>query len=469
MLALCLARVWPWRSIAGNEMDTVAAARQWAEPGWLPQDWYLNLDIPYRVPFNALVGPVSAQWGLGGGAAAGRLLSYALLAGAVVALLRALRINPWLALLPLAVFLGNQSLGAGEWMVGTAEAKALAYPAVLGSLAAVLARRPRTAAALAGAALSWHVLIGLMNLGALVAAVAITRARRRQRQVTWAQARALWPLPATGAWGLWVIWRMLRSGTDQSASAGWDVYVSFRVPHHALPSHWQAAPVLTWQVWLAGAVLTDAVLVWRGPRRWALVGGFTLAACALHVFGLVLAARGDVGLLRYYWFRLADTWIPLLAALLVAGALTHLTRRVGRAGVVAAAATALLVLPAMNSTRVSADLATQKLSSSSRGKTMQWVAHRLPEDAVVATDPNEHLWYPLADRAAWALYKSSPQSGADVLAWSRRLEMRAMSPSARRPPRVSSPWDSAVWTRPDWRNCAPAGPPTTSLVARGSR
>lgn len=432
VLALCFVRVWPWRSIAGNEMDTVAAARQWVDGGWLPQDWYLNLDIPYRVPFNLLTGPISAHWGLGAGAAAGRLVSYILFAIAVVALLRALRINPWLALLPLAVFLDHQGLAAGEWMVGTAEAKTLAYPAVIGSLAAVLADRPKVAAALVGAALSCHVLIGLMGFGALIVAVVVARVRGGCRPVARVSKSTVGTFVITGGWGLWVLVRTLLAGLFPAATAGWDVYVSFRVPHHTLPSHWQLAPLVPWQVWLIGAALVGMVLVWRGTHRWSIIGGFTLAGCALYVCGLALVAWGDIGHLRYYWFRLADTWIPLLTVLLVAGVLTQLTRRAGLArsiAVVCAVGTVAVALPATLDTHASAARSERAWSASDAGRTLQWLAMHLPDDAVVAADPDQQQqWYPTADRAAWVLYKSSPQSGMDVLTWSSRLEMTTETP-----------------------------------------
>lgn len=418
---------WPWRPISGNEPDTVSAARQWADPTWLPDDWYLNLDIPYRVPFNLVVGPVSAHWGLEAGSALGRLITFALLAGALVALLRALRISVWVGLLPLAIYLGSPSLGADERMVGMADAKAFAYPFGVAALAAVVSRRYRLAAAMAGLAMSFHVLVGLMHVAALAVAVLVQR-RHRPAGSRRPRAADLWPLAVTGSWGLWTAWRTLTESLSSAGGAGWDIYTTFRIPRHVLPSAWAPAPLVPWQLWLIGATIAALLLIWRGSERAAPAAGFVLGACTFHLLGLVVYALGEDSLLRYYWFRLADTWVPLGAALVVAGILTALSVRRGRwvrtLTTATAAALALAVaVPTFVDRRARVQDELSREAASDRYRLFSWVADNLPPDAVVVVDPDQLQWYPQADRAAWALYKSSPQSADDVLVWSRRLEL----------------------------------------------
>ena len=425
-LALVVASCWPWRALVTNEMDTVAAARQWADPGWLPADWYLQLDIPYRTPFNAIVGPVAAHWGLPAGAAFGRMLAYLAVAAALLALVRALRIDPWLAFAPLALYLGNQSLGAGEWVVGAAEAKAFAYPAAIGAVAAVVARRYRVAAALAGTALSFHVLVGAMHLVALAACVVCLWVRDRGERPS---VRDLWPFALTGAWGLWTITRtvldeLAREGPDP----GWDLYTEFRVPHHVLPLSWSEAPLVGWPLWLAGAVVVGLALLWKGSHRAATVAVVVLVATSMHLIGLALLSQGQIPLLRYYWFRLADTWVLLAAALAVAGLLTAGVHRLPRPTVTAAAIitgllTAGLVLPTTVERREQALVVDRGAVGSEHGRLLRWVSDMLPREAVVVVDPDDQGWYLLADRAAWALYKSAPQSASDVVTWSERLAL----------------------------------------------
>lgn len=418
---------WPWQPVSGNEPDTVSAARQWADPTWLPNDWYLNLDIPYRVPFNLVVGPASARWGLEAGSALGRLITFALLAAAVVALLRSLRINVWVGLLPIAIYLGWPSLGADERMVGMADAKAFAYPFGVAALAAVVARRYRLAAAMAGFALSFHVLVGLMHAAALAVAL-LAQHHRGPAGTRRPRARDLWPLLVTGSWGLWTAWRTVVESMNSEGGAGWDIYTTFRIPHHVLPSAWDPAPLFPWQLWLTGAIVTALLVIWRGRALVVPAAGFVLGACALHLLGSAVLALGEESLLRYYWFRLADTWVPLGAALGVAGVLTALSARRGpwvrRLSAATAVALALTIaIPTFVDRRVRMQEAQSREEASDRYRLFAWVSDNLPRDAVVVVDPDQLQWYPQADRAAWALYKSSPQSAGDVLIWSRRLEL----------------------------------------------
>ena len=76
-----------------NEVDSLPSARQFVERTWLPNDWYLNLDIDYRQPFNLAMGTLVSWLGFEYGAYAGRILVYLLLAVSIYTLFRAFRLR----------------------------------------------------------------------------------------------------------------------------------------------------------------------------------------------------------------------------------------------------------------------------------------------------------------------------------------------------------------------------------------
>jgi hypothetical protein len=116
---------------AANEVVVLPAALQAVDHSWLANDWCLNLNISYRRLFNYIAGTIVYQLDFLYGAYLGRLLVTLLLAVALTALFRALRLRLWLALLSLALFLGGQSLTAGEWIVDGFETKTIAYSFIL--------------------------------------------------------------------------------------------------------------------------------------------------------------------------------------------------------------------------------------------------------------------------------------------------------------------------------------------------
>src|SRR5687767_6829325 len=82
-----------------NEVDVLPLARQFAQPDWMPNDWYLNQPPGYRVLFSSLVGPLLATWGFLATSIVGRLVCYGLIAAGLVGIGRALRLSlPYLLL-----------------------------------------------------------------------------------------------------------------------------------------------------------------------------------------------------------------------------------------------------------------------------------------------------------------------------------------------------------------------------------
>ena len=96
-----------------SEIELLALARQIAEPGWIPQDWYLALGERADLPFRAIVWPIGmAARALGWSAtiAIGRLLCYGLLAVGLAIVTDRLDLRPGTSTLAIGLWLGFSRL-----------------------------------------------------------------------------------------------------------------------------------------------------------------------------------------------------------------------------------------------------------------------------------------------------------------------------------------------------------------------
>jgi hypothetical protein len=185
-------------------------------------------------------------------------------------------------------------------------------------------------------------------------------------------------------------------------------------------------------------------LVWLG------LGATLIAAVGLLV-GLLPAWAPDLAakLLRYYWFRLTDTVVPLVLALWLArsfglsaagqssaaGRSWRRRRRLGGAlGGAAVVCFALsttqrlwLALPPSTSHRLlgvapQASLDQQWQSHRDWVAVCQWIRLATPSDEVLLTPRHQQTFKWYAGRAEVVNWKDVPQDARSLLEWSRRFD-----------------------------------------------
>jgi hypothetical protein len=419
-----IARSFVFGDFSNNETDVLPVAYQFANQGWLPGDWYLNLATAYRGPFNAIAGPLVAAFGFKGAAVIGRLIVHTLFASATFLFLRTFRIRFAVGLLFLFLFLNNQSLIALERMTGGFEAKTIAWPFVLLSCVAVVHRRWPAAFVACGIALSFHVLVGLYALACLAGAGLLSG---RTYLPAKRDLRHAWMFCLAGAWGLYAVFRHMVGG--EGGGDGWLVYVTFRVPHHVLPHVWSGS------LWVAklsvAAVLVTAVYQRATDPRIRFLAASALCSVGLFMIGLLLAAVGEIELLRFYWFRFPDSFLPFITLMLLAVAASRgfdaLSRRPGRLRPRGVEVALVTVLVALSGSEILAGLpdlrSPARWAGSAQAPMYDWIAANTRRDATFLLDPSAETFYVRAERAMFVSYKHSPQSEADIREWFSRLTM----------------------------------------------
>jgi hypothetical protein len=431
-----------FRGLTHNEYDVLPAAKQFVDPGWLPNDWYLNLPISYRYAFDLPVGLALKLWSFPAVAVAGRVVLFALFAAAAVALCRAFEVRLALCLPWLYAFQWNQSLGAGEWILRGLETKPFAYACVVLALAALARARYAAMAAWLGAALSFHLLVGVYAGLCTFGCLLLSEHRPHLSRVH----RWIWPGVVTGGAGLAALLSYaLKHGRLDPAIAerGAEIYVRLRVPHHVLPSTWSNP---SWKSWFTVCAVGFLLVRLRKTTRYRTLAQYALGAAGLFCVGLVLSASNRITALRFYWFRFGDVMLPLLGwfalAMLWSEAMARLgERETAWARRTSVAAGALLFTTALGGTVVSfaphlVDRPTRVLSREirpqrfripdvSRSAMSRWIMANTPRTAGFLIDPREERFYVETERSPLVTFKHSPQFEADIVEWYARLRRLA--------------------------------------------
>lgn len=428
-----VAAVYPFGHYHSNEYDRLPHARQFVEPDWLGQDWYLNRPgNPYQV-FEAFLGPLVKGLGFQQGALVGRLVVYGCVALALNVFFSTLRLSYAWGLWAAFVFFRHQSLVAGEWIAGAVEAKTVAYALALMGMSCLARQRYRWGWGLTGAAMSLHILVGGYAVFCALAAHLLMTLKEKEQ--CWQGLRATgWVLLGAG-FGLIHLLQRLALGTSTNSQRAGLIYVICRNPHHLLPLAWQKS---LWAVTLLAATALFVWPLWKGRSRitkW--VATYALASIVLFVFGLCLYALRLIPWLKYYWFRFGDVMVPLLGLSLLALGLQHwlhgrlrrgaspkATRHTRiRVGLIVLAVIVMTItlwqiwMPQAYTPPALAEL------NADIDPMLFWIRDHTEPNAVVLADPLLWDFYLKAQRAMFVSLKHVPNLDDDILAWFERLKL----------------------------------------------
>lgn len=423
-------------SSMGNEVDVLPSARQFVEPDWLPNDWYLNLDIGYRHLLNLTLGTLISRLGFEYGSYVGRLLVYFLLAVAMSFLFRTLRLRLLFGFLVLLLFLKHQSLIADEWIIGGVDTKTISYAFAILSFAFFFRKQYRMGFAFAGAAISFHILVGGYALYCIAVATLLNKDWRSE----WRRyINHSWPLFITGYFGLQAIIKQLLPLGEIDATKAWEIYVKFRVPHHVLPVTWHG------NLWIVKFVLATGlflVMYFIGKSNSTrFVAAYALGSVSLFLLGLAIYFWGEMHLLRYYWFRFPDVMAPFMSAVfitlllndidngrLIIHALPHRFQPAIQTIVKCATSmtlilvTVVIVFQSLHRLQTEFNYSRQ-INTAPRQSALEWISENTPKDAIFLVDPTMSDFYIYAQRAMFVSWRHSPQSAADILEWYKRIKL----------------------------------------------
>jgi len=418
-----------------NEPGKLALAHQQVETSWLPSDWYLNTPQSYQWLFQQIAGFLVVVLHDPMAAIVIRLLGYACLSLALARVALQLQLSPLLITLAAVLFVQDQSVIAGEWMIGSAEPKTFAYAALLMAYALWRERSWAWSGLLLGLACSFHVLVGIYGASAL-AVLILARFHGSWNPQAWYRGLLAFGVPAL-ALSPTFIERL--HGPAAEAPLPWKnadvepsaefIYVYLRNPHHLVPATWtgqQWLSAVTLLLLFSGAAILCLRSDWRSPSFLSVACAdlilWTLATAGFALLGLIISPLDHNGtLLKAYLFRVPDTLVVLVSWLLL---LRGLPRRFVR-GWPAALLVLLLVIggawvpwgPAF-----SASLANRFTSSPEQLELYGWLRDLPHHDRLILTPPSD--FEDLSNQARQpklVQFKQVPTGSAAILTWYHRL------------------------------------------------
>jgi hypothetical protein len=352
---------------------------------------------------------------------------------------------------------------AGEWVVGGVEAKGFAYGFVFLALERLARRRWDVALVLAGAAGTFHVLVG----GWLAVAIGLAwlmPAANRPKLLSLAPAAAIGFVLALP--GLMPALLLNQGVPAEVQNEGARLYVFERLGHHLVLHRFEAWHVVRFQLLVIGW----GVLAWvlRKQPELCPIHRVVTAAIGIAVVGAVIDQwfvwrseslptvewqTAAAKVLRYYWFRLCDALVPAGAAIGIVAAIARLQTTWPIAGswsLVAAMAVAGVNLAdvcywrsvrnvpaAVLQPRPTTDSAPlswfmPRPKEVRGGVTAErwyrdwqdvcaWVQEQTPADAMFLTPQEQQTFKWYAGRGEVVNWKDVPQDARGLVEWKRRM------------------------------------------------
>lgn len=415
-----------------NESHYISKAKHYWNHEWLANDFFLSAP-DWHSTFNLTTGWLTRFLAMPDVARVGRVITWALIAFFWGRLSWALipTIGASIVSAALVVGLNERFNMAGEWFVGGFEAKGFAYALVLGALAELARGRWNFTWLYLGGATAFHVLAGgwaAIAVGACWLLCGADRPSVRSMApglIGFAVLATPVVLPALA----------LSRGVDAATlTTANDIYVFRRVPHHLF--FYEMKPALRWR--FGGLIAVWAALAWFAPAGagakrvrncvWASLAiaavGFALSTVAL--WQPEWAARW----LRFYWFRLADVFVPIGVSLTATQLVNQAAARFPRTKMRIPLALFLLgcgLLLFRSESPQNGDVP----RADKPGKTANlpdwrdacaWIAENTPDDACFITPRQSQTFRWYAQRSEVATWKDMPQDAEHLVEWWDRIE-----------------------------------------------
>jgi hypothetical protein len=443
-----------------NEPHYLCKAKHFWNPLWCAGDLFLESANPH-LAFYAVFGWLTGFLSLEATAVVTRCVGLLVVAIGWQRMTRTLLGGRWLGLMALPVFLLLQSLGnwSGEWLVGGAESKVIAYGFLFWAIGAWLTGRVVETGLTAGLAVAFHPVVGGWGVVAAGLASLPGLLRGRFRSLPWTDSSLRIPPLFTGLLLLLLVSlpgvipavTSVSSGDPRMDLAATHLQVAHRLSHHLDPMQFPLTAhryfgllIVIWLLLQRGVMPPrsgrEEETADRSPRParaewWA---WFVLAGLLIALIGVLIAwgprpvktmpgYEWRIALLKFYPFRLADLMVPVAVSLAcvhrfhgrwrTAAARNRTRTLVQGIGLVVIGFIVSLSVPGpdRNPSRLSPSQQRDWIAACT------WIREQTPESAVVYSFDQDWAvkWY--GHRPEYANYKDCPQDAPSLIEWNRRL------------------------------------------------
>ena len=450
-----------------NESHYLTKAKHGWDPLWCPNDIFLSSSFSHWL-FYQLFGWLNQFFSLPMVAWIGRILTWLLLAFGWQRLSNSLLKTPGLSIATAALFLvlNDRFHLAGEWVVGGFEAKGLAYFFVLMALGSLIRKDFCWLWPYLGFACAFHVLVGgwatiavLISLAAQIlfrtqgkGSSELNESNHSPRSSL--QKRIVFILVGLVLAAVGALPPLLADfSADPAVKAeASKIYVQQRISHHLVFNAFTASRVAGFTLLLCVFAVVGSQLKRfdvQTKSSWQRLFGFAIGSLCISFGGLMLSgvseqeavwAQSSFGLLRFYWFRMADFAVPCVTSLGLIALLQLLWqhRWWGRAiaivsGIVIALTIGWIDIDRHSDPRPRADQAALPDYPDNEDRTLatyrnwvrvcEWIKNNTSADAQFITPDQQQTFKWYAQRAEIVNWKDVPQDAEAMVDWRYRVDL----------------------------------------------
>lgn len=420
------------RILGYNELTLLAYAKSFYDPNWIPNDFALSTKSDYQVLYNYIAGFLASFLPLTVIAVIGRFIVYFFFSVALHYLNKILKLPWYLFAFAVFVFIGNQSVIAGEWMVKGFEFKTLAYSAIFMALYFWVRGKKYLGYLFLGLAVSFHVLIGCFSFISLAIAGLLSK-----EKINFSLIKGLPLFFIFGFIGWLSIFQFLftGSGTDISAEII-QYYVQLRVAHHVYPPSWEPTNFI-----FLGIYVLTSLLCFLFVLKEKEVKFIYLFACSHLLFfgsGLFFFFIGDYAKLSYYWFRTTDVFMSLFFFISLAFFAQALLQKLKetrptwanyfvKVNCVVFSILLLLLLKGFIGDALNIKNSERLNFVDNRFPYLNdmyyWINDNTAKEAAVISGPYDEFYYVMAERRAFVNFKTGPAAMDLQKEWYERMKL----------------------------------------------
>ena len=378
-------------------------AQQW-DPTLLARDWTFAAPVYSHLIFSFLFGSLTVPFSMEAAGWIGRILSWLLILIALVRLGRHFDIPPWM--ISLSIFLWllyQQSPVGGEFVLGTFEAKSVAYIFLFFSLAELAQGKDLLGSFLLGLCFTFHGVVGMWALLGVGLSVLFLR-YPLARLVKMAACVLVAAAP-----GLIIIWPTI-SGSWSFTQEQAKFFALEAAPFHLDPMSFPKRDVFA----LLSLFFFDWLYFRSAASNKALrfLNYFLIFLGLFSLLGLIARLAGYYRFLFYFPFRLFPIFVPLFFFFSLMSVCQHnvFARPAGRK-LLAVGILALLCLPSavgelIDQTKRHYGYFTQYYDWDDLQRTFIWVSANTPKDSIIILPPWRKESFYLTKRATIAHWAS---------------------------------------------------------------
>ena len=296
VIAFC-ARAVPF----GNEYVYLLRLKRTYDPSFLANDVSFAAPATEHWFFNHIFGLITYFASLEVIAWTGRVLCWAVLVYALQRLARHWAIPLWMSTAGILLWLAaGQTVVGGEWMIGTFEAKCLAYVCLLFAIDGLLRERIVYPGVLLGITFSFHPAVGMWSI--LAVGIALLMSRRPVAEIVKVAALTLlFSLPA--------LVPLLIGGTPHASADDWRFLELVRFPQIFDLFSWPKTAIVLVYLQLAFCVMI--YLKGERTRTDKFLISFLGALGIFFTLGIMLRVVGQFPLMELMPTRLFPVFAPL--------------------------------------------------------------------------------------------------------------------------------------------------------------